>query len=330
MKMKKLQKVISIFVVICMICALAVTTVLASGGPTLTVESVEAGRGDTVTIAVAAANNPGFTNFEWNIIYDKEKLVLESINSSRKIVVENEVVEVQFMNGYTVVSNLNHKDTGYGYITSAAAEAKALNTTLFTLTFAVKDNAKAGLAAVSIDSDCVADAGASVEFAYVAGGVMVLDNTTGGSTTGGSTTGGSTTGGSTTGGSTTGGSTTGDSIIGDFDGDNKLTDADAVYLLMHTLWGEKYPINNMYADFNKDGSITDADAVYLLMHTLFGDKYPLSGGSIGGSTTGGSTTGGSTTGGSTTGGSTTGGSTTGGSTTGGSTTGGSMTDGSTT
>ena len=72
MKMKKLQKVISIFVVICMICALAVTTVLASGGPTLTVESVEAGRGDTVTIAVAAANNPGFTNFEWNIIYDKE------------------------------------------------------------------------------------------------------------------------------------------------------------------------------------------------------------------------------------------------------------------
>ena len=214
MKMKKLQKVISIFVVICMICALAVTTVLASGGPTLTVESVEAGRGDTVTIAVAAANNPGFTNFEWNIIYDKEKLVLESINSSRKIVVENEVVEVQFMNGYTVVSNLNHKDTGYGYITSAAAEAKALNTTLFTLTFAVKDNAKAGLAAVSIDSDCVADAGASVEFAYVAGGVMVLDNTTGGSTTGGSTTGGSTTGGSTTGGSTTGGSTTGGSTTG--------------------------------------------------------------------------------------------------------------------
>ena len=139
---------------------------------------------------------------------------MESINSSRKIVVENEVVEVQLMNGYTVVSNLNHKDTGYGYITSAAAEAKALNTTLFTLTFAVKDNAKAGLAAVSIDSDCVADAGASVEFAYVAGGVMVLDNTTGGSTTGGSTTGGSTTGGSTTGGSTTGGSTTGGSTTG--------------------------------------------------------------------------------------------------------------------
>ena len=63
-------------------------------------------------------------------------------------------------------------------------------------------------------------------------------------------------------------------IIGDLDGNNTVTDADAVYLLYHTLLPELYPINQS-ADYNGDGKVTDADAIYLLYHTLLPDLYPL-------------------------------------------------------
>ena len=62
--------------------------------------------------------------------------------------------------------------------------------------------------------------------------------------------------------------------VGDLDGIPGVTDADAVYLLMYTLFNEDYPLNQ-YCDFNSDNAVTDADAVYLLMHTLFEEDYPL-------------------------------------------------------
>ena len=62
--------------------------------------------------------------------------------------------------------------------------------------------------------------------------------------------------------------------VGDLDGIPGVTDADAVYLLMYTLFNEDYPLNQD-CDFNSDNAVTDADAVYLLMHTLFEEDYPL-------------------------------------------------------
>ena len=53
-----------------------------------------------------------------------------------------------------------------------------------------------------------------------------------------------------------------------------LTDADAVYLLRHTLFQDQYPVAQS-ADVDKDGTVTDADAVYLLRHTLFPEEYPF-------------------------------------------------------
>ena len=60
----------------------------------------------------------------------------------------------------------------------------------------------------------------------------------------------------------------------DFNEDGALSDADAIYLLRHTLFPDLYPLNGS-GDTNGDGELTDADAIYLLRHTLFPDLYPL-------------------------------------------------------
>ncbi len=69
----------------------------------------------------------------------------------------------------------------------------------------------------------------------------------------------------------------GDAIRGDMNGDDVVTDADAVYLLRHTMLPGRYPLHgNQSADVNGDGLTSDADAVYLLRHTMLPSRYPLS------------------------------------------------------
>lgn len=63
-------------------------------------------------------------------------------------------------------------------------------------------------------------------------------------------------------------------IVGDVNDDDTITDADAIYLLMHTFFPEDYPVNQE-CDFNGDKKINDADAEYLLMYTFFPEEYPL-------------------------------------------------------
>ena len=68
-----------------------------------------------------------------------------------------------------------------------------------------------------------------------------------------------------------------DVLPGDMDGDgNKDTD-DAVYLLLHTMFGETdYPVANPDKDMNNDGKVDTDDAVYLLLHVMFGaEDYPI-------------------------------------------------------
>ena len=68
-------------------------------------------------------------------------------------------------------------------------------------------------------------------------------------------------------------------IRGDVNGDLSVNDADAMYLLRYTLFGDiRYPINQP-GDMNGDGLVNDTDAMYLLRYTLFGDtRYPLANG----------------------------------------------------
>lgn len=66
-------------------------------------------------------------------------------------------------------------------------------------------------------------------------------------------------------------------VTGDIDGDEAVSQDDAVYLLLHTMFGEAfYPLNNAPADIDGSGAVDQDDAVYLLLHTMFGETfYPL-------------------------------------------------------
>lgn len=65
-------------------------------------------------------------------------------------------------------------------------------------------------------------------------------------------------------------------LKGDVDGNDVVNADDAIYLLYHTLFGEKdYPVNQN-CNFDGLGNVSADDAIYLLYHTLFGAKdYPL-------------------------------------------------------
>ncbi len=62
--------------------------------------------------------------------------------------------------------------------------------------------------------------------------------------------------------------------IGDLDRNDKVDENDAIYLLRHVLFPDKYAIH-AWADFDADGQVSEADAIYLLRHVLFPEKYPL-------------------------------------------------------
>ena len=70
-----------------------------------------------------------------------------------------------------------------------------------------------------------------------------------------------------------------DTQPGDVDADGKLNTDDAVYLLLHVMFGtEDYPVPaGTNLDFNGDSKVNTDDAVYLLLHVMFGaTDYPLS------------------------------------------------------
>ena len=275
--MKKMR-MLSMLLALLLVFSLSLS-VLADDAAKITVESwtEAANAGDEVTLAVSIENNPGFLSAAWEIGYDSSKLALQSINTAYNVEIAGKTVEIPYLSGYYTLNPEKN------IVTFMNATLVNDDSTIFTLTFLVKEGA-AGEAAVSVTAkELFAEKGITVTAVSVPGGVTIAEST-GGSTTGGSTTGGSTTGGSTTGGSTTGGSTTGGSTTGGSTTGGSTTGGSTT-----------------------GGSTTGGSTT--------------GGSTTGGSTTGGSTTGGSTTGGSTTGGSTTGGSTTGGSTTGGSTTG---------
>ena len=296
--MKNRKRMLSVLLALAVVFTMCITAAVAAdkgsgSAATITVETVkkEVKVGDTVTLNVSIAGNPGFAAFDFTVKYDAGKLELTKAEKGN--------IEGSFT---------GNKDTGRVNLYVAADKKEYTEDgVLFTLTFNVKADCADG-AQVTLETTTFKNAqNVKLSPTIVAGGINVTTggSTTGGSTTGGSTTGGSTTGGSTTGGSTTGGSTTGGSTTGGSTTGGSTTGGSTT--------GGSTTGGSTTGGSTTGGSTTGGSTT--------------GGSTTGGSTTGGSTTGGSTTGGSTTGGSTTGGSTTGGSTTGGGTTGGGTTGG---
>ena len=194
MKKKLLVALLSL----AMALSFTMASAFAVGKPTVTVETAaDAVKvGSTVVLRVSIKDNPGFTNFEWNIRYDKARLELTAIDSELNI-----------------VDNTNKPQTGFGYATCAMAKPYTEDTNLLTLTFTVKADAAAGNAEVTIASDNFKDNGKAIDANYVAGGVTV-NGTTGGSTPGSGSTGSTTPGGGSTGSTTPGGGSTGNPTSG--------------------------------------------------------------------------------------------------------------------
>ena len=66
-------------------------------------------------------------------------------------------------------------------------------------------------------------------------------------------------------------------ILGDINGDAVVNQADAVYLLLSSWYGDEfYPLNAAPGDVNSDGKLDQKDAVYLLLYSWYGEEfYPL-------------------------------------------------------
>ncbi len=66
----------------------------------------------------------------------------------------------------------------------------------------------------------------------------------------------------------------GDIEEGDVTSNSSVDADDAIYLLYHIFFENKYPVKQD-CDFNKSGAVDADDAIYLLYHVFFENKYPL-------------------------------------------------------
>lgn len=194
--MKNRKRVLSVLLALAVVFTMCITAAVAvdtgsGSAATITVETVKKAVkvGDTVTLNVSIAGNPGFAAFDFTVKYDAGKLELTKVEQ-----------------GNIKGSFTGNENTGkVNFIAAADKKECTEDGVLFTLTFNVKADCADG-AQVTLNTTTFKNAqGDKLSSTIVAGGINV---TTGGSTTGGSTTGGSTTGGGTTGGGTTGGGST--------------------------------------------------------------------------------------------------------------------------
>lgn len=112
--------------------------------------------GESVTLKVEISQNPGFSNFDLGIVYDRNVLTLTGIQTQQDVKLsDTETVSTPFLCGPLAVVNLQYIDEEngnalIGYIAAANVQNVTKNGTLFTLSFTVKENAPGGKTQVSI------------------------------------------------------------------------------------------------------------------------------------------------------------------------------------
>ena len=166
--------------------------------------------GEEVKVSVDLKNNPGFLSAVFKIDYDSTKLELKSIDTSYGLVVGDKTVNVPYLDNVYYAPNKD--DNKVGLMRGSPIEEDC---TLFSLTFLVKDNAKAGKTEVRVTAtEMFAEGGAKIPTNSLPGTVSIAGDTTGSSTGGNGTTGTPTASGGSTGSTTAGGGSTGSTTAG--------------------------------------------------------------------------------------------------------------------
>ena len=257
--MKNRKRMLSVLLALAVVFTMCITAAVAAdkgsgSAATITVETVkkEVKVGDTVTLNVSIAGNPGFAAFDFTVKYDAGKLELTKAEKGN--------IEGSFT---------GNKDTGKVNLYVAADKKEYTEDgVLFSLTFNVKADCADG-AQVTLNTTTFKNAqGDKLSPTIVAGGINA---TTGGSTTGGT---GSTTGGT---GSTGGGSTGGGSSSGSgssyTSGMSFTTDLPADSITRVTVNGKKLDSKYYTVSSNGSGSIVTLTDAYLA--TLKAGTYTI-------------------------------------------------------
>ena len=96
-------------------------------------DSASGSPGETVTVAIRIADNPGFTNFSISLDYDREHMTLKSIETG----------DETYLCGTQNAANIQWEEedgTRYAYVVSASADAVKGSGILFSVTFEIADD----------------------------------------------------------------------------------------------------------------------------------------------------------------------------------------------
>lgn len=153
MKHHKLRSVI-----LCLLLAAVLTvSALAASPCVVSIQgSSTAKPGQSVTFNVEITGNPGFTNFDFGIEYDRSVLTLDSIQTKQELPLpDGSTAESPYLCGGMAVVNLQYIDREnpsalIGYISAIHTQNVKKDGTLFTVTFTVKESAAGGSTSVAI------------------------------------------------------------------------------------------------------------------------------------------------------------------------------------
>ena len=124
MKFKKLLSVLLTFIVILALCP----TVSAQSDPTFVISNASAKPGETVTVNLSIANNPGIMAMTFSVVYDKDNFEF-----------------ISYTKGWiSSPTYKDHADKGYVVFTVLESSAKTNVGSIMSLTFKIKDDAKPG------------------------------------------------------------------------------------------------------------------------------------------------------------------------------------------
>ena len=145
-----MKKILSMLLAFALLLSLVPVTAFATETPTITAtaSTTEAAIGDTVEVTFALANNPGFTNIEMQLDFDKNILQFTGLKTTFDENSGEEVYEGRFSTGTEVNTSINAEK--YGYIAHARSSSSSPDGKLFVAQFTV-----IGAGNTTVDADII-------------------------------------------------------------------------------------------------------------------------------------------------------------------------------